>query len=73
MKRAWFLLLSVFWLFPFVLTPKCLAQSLKPGTEIKVRLLDRLNTGEAQAGQTFSACSLTGEFVSGEVRFLSRD
>jgi hypothetical protein len=55
MKRAWFLLLSVLGLLLSVLSPVCMAQSLKPGTEIKVRLLDRLNTGETQAGQTFSA------------------
>jgi hypothetical protein len=55
MKRAWFLLLSVVWLLLFVVTPKCLAQSLQAGTEIKVRLVDRLDTGETQAGQTFSA------------------
>jgi hypothetical protein len=55
MKKVGFLLLTIFAVFPFASTPPCLAQSLKPGTQIKVRLLDRLNTGESQAGQTFSA------------------
>ena len=55
MKKTWFLLLSVLGLLLFVASQKCVAQSLRPGTEIKVRLLDRLNTGETQAGQTFSA------------------
>ena len=55
MKRSWFSLLSVLGLLLFVLSPLCMAQSLRPGTEIKVRLLDRLNTGETQAGQSFSA------------------
>jgi hypothetical protein len=54
MKRAWSSLLSVLGLLLFVLSPACMAQSLRPGTEIKVRLLDRLNTGETQAGQTFA-------------------
>jgi hypothetical protein len=31
------------------------AQTISPGTEIQVQLLDRLDTGETQAGQEFSA------------------
>jgi hypothetical protein len=54
-KSDWFwFLLGLCFLVP-ALASNALAQSLKPGTEIKVRLLDRLNTGETQAGQTFSA------------------
>jgi len=34
--------------------PAGLAQSVQPGTEVKVRLIDRLDTGETQAGQQFS-------------------
>lgn len=55
MKRAGFLLLTILGVLLFASTPTCLAQSLKPGTPITVRLLERLNTGESQAGQTFSA------------------
>ncbi len=55
MKKVRFLLLSGLWLSVFWLTPNCLAQSLKPGTQIKVRLLRRLDTGENRAGQTFTA------------------
>jgi hypothetical protein len=44
------LVLLVAWL-----APSGLAQSIPAGAEIKVRLLDRLDTGETQAGQVFSA------------------
>jgi hypothetical protein len=44
------LVLLVAWL-----APSGLAQSIPAGTEIKVRLLDQLDTGETQAGQIFSA------------------
>lgn len=43
-------------LFMFSLVPNGLfAQSTNSGTEIKVRLLDRLDTAETQVGRTFSA------------------
>ncbi len=54
MKKARFLLLSGLWLSLFWLSPNCLAQSLKPGTQIKVRLLGKLDTGANTAGQTFT-------------------
>lgn len=37
------------------LVPSTMAQSVPAGTEIKVRLLDQLDTGETQTGQVFSA------------------
>lgn len=54
MKRIFFLLLVACLLF-FGFTPADSAQSIKPGTEIRVRLIDRLDTGQAQPGQEFSA------------------
>ena len=72
MKKACFLLLSGLWLSMFWLSPNCLAQSLKPGTQIKVRLLGKLDTGENRAGQTFSAT--VGEAVrSGGRTILAKD
>ncbi len=44
------LVLLLFWL-----APMGLAQSIKPGTEIHVRLLDQLETGKTQLGQDFRA------------------
>lgn len=72
MKTARFLLLSGLWLSLFWLSPNCLAQSLKPGTQIKVRLLGKLDTGENLAGQTFTAT--VGEAVrSGGRTILAKD
>ena len=72
MKKARFLLLSGLWLSLFWLSPNCLAQSLKPGTQIKVRLLGKLDTGQNRAGQTFSAT--VGEAVrSGGRTILAKD
>lgn len=55
MKRTPFLLFSGLGILLSWLAPRGLAQSIKPGTEIKVRLLDKLDTGEAKEGQLFSA------------------
>ena len=55
MKRIPFLLFLGLGILLSWLAPRALAQSIKPGTEIKVRLLDRLDTGEAKEGQSFSA------------------
>src|ERR1700686_2122099 len=55
MKRTAFLLFSGVGILLSLLAPKGLAQSIKPGTEIKVRLLGELDTGEAKEGQLFSA------------------
>ena len=54
MKKL-FSLFSLFLLLLCVLVPAGSAQSINPGTEIQVRLLDQLDTGKAQAGQAFSA------------------
>jgi hypothetical protein len=54
MKRLPFQLLSGLVVLLSCLTPRGLAQSIKPGTEIKVHLLDRLDTGESKTGQSFS-------------------
>jgi hypothetical protein len=72
MIKARFLLLSGLWLSLFWLSPNCLAQSLKPGTQIKVRLLGKLDTGQNRAGQTFTAT--VGEAVrSGGRTILAKD
>src|ERR1700680_1829641 len=55
MKRSPFLLLSGLGMLLSCLATSGLAQSIKPGTEVKVRLLENLNTGETKEGQTFSA------------------
>ena len=55
MKRSPFLLLSGLGMLLSCLATSGLAQSIKPGTEVKVRLLENLNTGEIKEGQTFSA------------------
>ena len=55
MKRSPFLFISGLAIFLSCLATSGLAQSIKPGTEIKIRLLENLNTGEAKEGQTFSA------------------
>jgi hypothetical protein len=55
MKRSTFYLLSGLGILLSCFAPGGLAQSIKPGTEIKVRLLENLNTGETIEGQTFSA------------------
>jgi Protein of unknown function (DUF3300) len=54
MKRL-FPFICGLWLSCFCLTPKGAAQSIPPGTEIRVQLLDRLDTGKTQAGDQFSA------------------
>jgi hypothetical protein len=53
MKRSPFLLLSRLGILLSCFASSGLAQSIKPGTEVKVRLLENLNTGEAKEGQTF--------------------
>jgi len=74
MKKTAFLLFSglgilLSW---FALTPKGLeAQTVKPGTEIKVRLLDRLDTGEAKDGQIFSA-TLAEPVILGHKKVIAR-
>jgi hypothetical protein len=55
MKRAPFLLFAGLAILLSWLAPGSLAQSIKPGTGIKVRLLDKLDMSEAKEGQTFSA------------------
>jgi hypothetical protein len=46
---------SSLWLLVFCLASAGWAQSMAPGTEIKVRLVDQLDSGETQTGQRFSA------------------
>jgi hypothetical protein len=55
MKRSPFLLLSRLGILLSCVASSGLAQSIKPGTEVKVRLLENLSTGEAKEGQTFLA------------------
>ena len=55
MKRTAFLLFSGLGILLSLLAPKGLAQSIRPGTEIKVHLLGELDTGEAKEGELFSA------------------
>jgi Protein of unknown function (DUF3300) len=54
MKKL-FLIFSGLLLLLSCLTPTGSAQSINPGTEIHVRLLDQLDTGKTEAGQEFSA------------------
>src|SRR3990172_6602411 len=56
MKRQ-MLFFSVLWLVLLLLAPvpSGFAQTASGGTEIKVRLLDKLDTGETQPGQEFTA------------------
>ena len=53
MKRLSFQLFSGLAILLFCLAPRGLTQSIKPGTEIKIRLLDKLDTGDAREGQSF--------------------
>jgi Protein of unknown function (DUF3300) len=56
MKRLFTLFSVSLLLFScLALSPMGLAQSIKPGTEIHVQLLDQLDTGNAQVGQQFAA------------------
>jgi len=48
-------LCSVLWFLSSFLAPTGSAQSVKPGTEVQVQLLDPLDTGRAQVGDEFSA------------------
>jgi hypothetical protein len=50
-----FSLFAGLWFLSSCLGPASSAQSVKPGTEIQVQLLSRLDTGNAQAGQDFLA------------------
>jgi hypothetical protein len=53
--RKLFSLFAGLWLVSSCLAPASSAQAFKPGTEIQVRLLGRLDTGSTQAGEKFSA------------------
>jgi len=53
------------WLLSFCLASASSAQSLKPGTEIQVQLLTRLDTGSTPAGQEFVA-TLAQPLASGK-------
>jgi hypothetical protein len=55
MKRVPVILLSGLGILLSWQVPAGLAQSFKPGTEIRVLLVDKLDTAEAKDGQTFSA------------------
>ncbi len=63
--RIRFSLLAL-WLLSSWLGSASSAQSIKPGSEIQVRLLSRLDTGNAQAGQDFLAT--LAQPVSSEVK-----
>lgn len=54
MKKLFSLFLGLLFLSSS-LAPTGSAQSIKPGTEIQVQLLDQLDTGKTQPGQEFSA------------------
>jgi len=54
MKKL-FSLFAGLWLVSSCLAPASSAQAFKPGTEIQVRLLGRLDTGSTQSGEKFSA------------------
>ena len=71
MKRVSFQLFSGLGILLSWLAPRGLAQSIKPGVEIRVRLVDRLDTGEAKEGQVFSA-TLAEPVSLGSRRVLAR-
>src|SRR5579862_1847872 len=74
MKRTSFLLFSALGtLLSFLSLPttKGLAQSIMPGTEIKVRLVDKLDLNEAKEGQFFSA-TLAESVSFGNKKVLAR-
>jgi hypothetical protein len=71
MKRTSFLLFSALGILLSWLTTNGLAQSIQPGTEIKVRLVDQLDTNEAQEGQFFSA-TLAEPVSFGNKKVLAR-
>jgi hypothetical protein len=55
MKRASKLLFPALGILLLWFAPVGHAQSIAPGTEVRVSLLDRLDTGKTDAGETFSA------------------
>jgi hypothetical protein len=71
MKRLSIWTCASLWLLFFCLATAGWAQSMTPGTEIKVRLLDQLDTGETQAGQQFSA-TVAEPVRSGDRTVLAR-
>jgi hypothetical protein len=71
MKRTSFLSFAALGILSSWLTTNGLAQSIKPGTEIKVRLVDKLDTKEAKEGQFFSA-TLAEPVSFGNKKVLAR-
>jgi hypothetical protein len=71
MKRIFLLLFSGLAILLSWGAPKGLAQSIKPGTEIKVRLLDKLDSDETKEGQMFSA-TLAEPVSLGNKKVLAR-
>ena len=53
MKRSFSLFLGVLLFLSSSLAPTGSAQSINPGTEIQVQLLDQLDTGKTQPGRNF--------------------
>lgn len=70
-KRTSFLLFSALGILLSWLTTNGWAQSIKPGTEIKVRLVDKLDMNEAREGQSFSA-TLAEPVSFGNKKVLAR-
>src|ERR1700675_4813597 len=64
-SALWLLLL----LFPLV--PGSFAQTLSGGTEVKVRLLEQLDSSETKPGQLFSA-TVAEPVISGKRTILTR-
>ncbi len=71
MKRTSFLLFSALGTLLFLPATNGLAQSIMPGTEIKVRLVDKLDMNEAKEGQFFSA-TLAEPVSFGNKKVLAR-
>ncbi len=71
MKRVPLLLLSGLGILLSCLTPGASGQSIRPGTQIKVRLVENLDTGEAKEGQSFSA-TLAEPVSLGTKKILAR-
>src|ERR1700722_17821364 len=71
MKRVLLLLFSGFGILLSCLVPGASGQSIQTGTQIKVRLVENLDTGEAKEGQSFYA-TLAEPVSLGDKKILAR-
>jgi hypothetical protein len=71
MKRVPLLLFSGLGILVSCLVSGASAQSIQPGTQVKVRLVENLDTGDAKEGQSFSA-TLAEPVSLGDKKILAR-